>query len=334
MRRPTVSFLAWSFVPGRSAEIAHALGGEAKVIYDRRLTSRRLVPLRYVLSSVQTLVYLVLRRPRSVIVTLPPVFPGLVAWMYCRISGAPLVLDSHPSAFGRKGDRLSERLLPIHRWLARRATATMVTTSEWQQVVGGWDARAIVVHEAPPTIRPGELGWAPDRDPKAITVLFVCVFSPDEPVAAVLQAAALVPNVEVIITGDLRRAPSGLVEEAPPNVTFCGYLDPLSYQQALHDADAVLALTTEPTSVMRAAYEAVYAGRPLIATDQDVNRLLFEHAVLVSNDVDGVRRGLERVSTDLDALLDAAPEASARQHERWLFQLEELHDVLRVGGEA
>lgn len=325
MKRPDVAFIAWSFASGRSRDIAAALGGEAKVVYHRRLTHRYLVPLRYLVSSVQTMFYLLRRRPHAVIATLPPVFPGAIAWLYGLAFSAPFLLDSHPSGFGRKGDRISARLLPVHRWLSRRAAATLVTTDEWANMVEDWGGRGIVIHEADPN-------WdmaAPRTSPsQPLQVLFVCVFGPDEPVEEVIEAARSTPEVHITITGNTGRASPDVVADPPANVTFCGFLDDDSYRRAVEEADAILALTTEPTSVMRAAYEAVYAERPLIATDHEQNRKLFEHAILVDNDSAGIASGLRRALEDYETLVRVAGRARETQLERWEHQLSQLRGAI------
>lgn len=325
MSNPEVAFVAWSFASGRSRDIAAALGGEAKVLYHRRLTHRHLVPLRYLVSSVQTVVYLILRRPRSVIATLPPVFPGAISWLYSLVFGVPFLLDSHPSGFGRKNDRVSARLLPVHRWLSQRAAATLVTTSEWSDIVDTWGGRGLVVHEAPPSWDVAEPSISPSRP---LQVLFVCVFGPDEPVGEVIEAARATPEVHMSITGNTNRASPDLLADPPDNVTFCGFLDDDEYRRAVEATDVMLALTTEPTSVMRAAYEAVYARRPLIATDHEQNRRLFEYAILVDNHATDIESGLRRALDHYEELVRVADQARTTQLERWRRQLGELRAAI------
>ena len=115
-----IVFFAWSSVAGRSREIAAAIGGESRCYYDLRIARRALVPVRYFLSALRTLGYLVVRRPRALIVTNPPVFVSLLAYPYAVITGAPLLLDSHPDAFRKDGP---SRKLPPHPRLARSSRA-------------------------------------------------------------------------------------------------------------------------------------------------------------------------------------------------------------------
>jgi glycosyltransferase involved in cell wall biosynthesis len=324
MGRPAVGFVAWSPVSGREAEIAEALGGQARCFYPRWLSRRSLTPLRYAVSVFGTIAYLAHRRPRAVIATNPPIFPGLLALVYGWLASAPVLLDSHPSAFGRKGDRLSARLLPVHAWLTRKVTATLVTTEDWVRQVSAWGGWGQIVHEAPS-------GWA-EAQPRALpahpVVLFAGVFAADEPVAELMEAARRLPAVELQVTGDLRRCPPSVRAAAPENVTFLGFLAGPEYRQAVGRADVVLALTTEPTSVMRAAYEAVYAGRPLVVSDWPVLEALFPHAVRVGNHADGIAAGLSEALRRHAELAAACPAAGSVQRERWERQLTALSDLI------
>lgn len=319
-RRPPVAFVAWSPVGGRSQEIAAALGGEARAIYGQGRFGKLSVIARYLRSSVQTARYLRRRRPRAVIATNPPLLPGLIAWAYARRSGARVALDSHPGGFGLQGDRVSAALQPLHAWLARRVAVTLVTDARLAERVEAWGGRAEIVHEAP-------IAW--HGRPRAALrarprVLFVCIFQRDEPVAAVIEAARLAPELDVEITGDLDRCPPELRERAPANVRFTGFLSGQRYESAVLDADLVLALTTEPSSVMRAGYEAVYAQRPLVVSGWPASRELFPHAVPVDNDAAGIAAGLRRAAAEHERLLAAAPAALALQRQRWERQLAAL----------
>jgi glycosyltransferase involved in cell wall biosynthesis len=316
-----VSFIAWTSIGGRSEEIAAALGGEAACFYDRdRRFGKLSVLVRYARSAVQTIRYLRRRRPRAVIATNPPLVPALIAWRYARSSGARLALDSHPGGFGLQGDRVSAVLQPLHMWLARRATTTLVTDRLLAERVRGWGGTADILHEAPIEWR-GEPRIGLHERPR---VLFVCVFQRDEPVAEVLEGARLVPELDVHVTGDVDRCPPVLRAAAPPNVRFTGFLSGERYERAVLDADVVLALTTEPSSVVRAGYEAVYARRPLAVSDWPASRELFPHAVHVPGDAHGIAAGLRDAVRDHERLVALTPAALALQRARWHEQLTAL----------
>jgi glycosyltransferase involved in cell wall biosynthesis len=325
MSRPPVSFIAWSPIAGRSEEIAAELGGEARCFWGRPRFGKLSVLLRYLTSAVATAAYLLRRRPRAVIATNPPIVPGLVAYLYGRLFGAPVLLDSHPGGFGLQGDRASRALQPVHAWLAPRVTSTLVTDRELAERVEGWGGAADIVHEAP--IEFDGTTAEPVRGGRP-AVLFVCIFQRDEPVAEVIEASRRVPEIDVHVTGDLAKCPPSLRESASTNVRFVGFLTGDAYREAVLGADAVLALTTEPSSVVRAGYEAVYAERPLVTSDWPASREVFPHAVHVANDADAIAAGMRRAVAERDALLAAAPRALGLQRKRWEEQLAALRERL------
>ncbi len=327
MSRAPLAFIAWSHVSGRSAEIAAELDGEARCFYSPHLVRRPLVPLRYAVSALQTTAYLLRRRPRAVIVSNPPIFPGLIAFAYGSVARAPIVLDSHTGSFGLKQDRVSQLLLPIHVWLARRVAATLVAAEELGEIVRGWGGRAHVVHEAPPTWAvnpPAPLGDRPH-------VLCISTFDPDEAVDQVIAAGRMLPFVDLRITGDLRRCPAALRRSAPPNVTFVGFLRGEDYTRALEAANIVIALTTEPTSVVRGGYEAVYAGRPLVTSNWPTLRRVFPRAVHVETDAPSIAAGLRTAIDRYADLVASAPTALALQKQRWDRQVAVLRSLFSQG---
>lgn len=319
--------VTWQRHGGRAEEMADALGGRAVHVHPAALGARRWVLLRYLVSVVLTVVALLRYRPRAVAVTNPPVVPGLVVAAYARLTGAPFLLDSHTSSFGVKGNEVARRSLGITRWMARRSAGVMVTTSSWVAEVEGWGARGLVVHEAPPawTVAPRPAGRARPQ------VLFVGVFSDDEPVAEAVAAAAELPDVDLLVTGDVARAPQELVDSAPGNVHLVGFLDRRAYRQALEQADVVIALTTEPTSVMRAAYEAVYARRALVVSDWPTLREVFPLARHSANEPGPLAEAVRAALADDEPAAGArAEEARTLQLERWEQQLDAMRRALAL----
>jgi glycosyltransferase involved in cell wall biosynthesis len=317
--RPPVVHVTWQRHAGRAEEISSALGGRALHVHPPALPGRAGTLLRYAASLVLTAAGLARLRPRATIVTNPPVFPAVVVAAYAALTRTPFLLDSHTSSFGVKGNTVARRLLGVHRWLARRSNGVMVTTQSWVREVEGWGARGLVVHEAPPpwTVAPQPPGGGTPR------VLFVGVFADDEPVEAVVAAAAQLSDVHVAVTGDLAKCPPGLVAAAGPNVEFVGFLDQSGYRAEVERADVLLALTTEPTSIMRAGYEAVYARRRLVVSDWPALREVFPYAWTTGHDPDALAAAL-RAALSEPAGAQRLDRALAEQDARWRSQLETL----------
>jgi hypothetical protein len=324
MARPAVSFIAWTSISGRSKEVAEALGGDARCFFDFGFVSRRLIPVRYLVSTLRTGFYLLLRRPRAIIATNPPIFPGLIAYGYGRLTGAPVILDSHPSSFGfDPNNTVVSWGMPFHRFLIPRVTGSIVTEQSLVERVTSQGGRAEIVHEAQPRWHmppPPPLGDRPN-------VLLVNVFAPDEPTRLVIDAARELPGVNFHVTGDLRKRP-GSLSDPPPNVHYSGFLDQPAYLKAIEEANVVMSLTERPEDVSRAAYEAVYARRPLIVSDWPASRRYFPHAVVVPNTIEGIAAGISDALEHYSLLTEAAEEACREQQQRWDAQLAVLRDLI------
>ena len=103
-------------------------------------------------------------------------------------------------------------------------------------------------------------------------------------------------------------------------MTLAGFLGPDDYRTAVSEASMVLTLTTEPLSVMRAAYEAVYAGRPVIVSDWPIDRELFADAVHVGHQPEDLAAGVRRLASDFEDALARTGPARERQLARWEAQ--------------
>lgn len=327
-QRSGIVYVAWSPKRGRVLELSDLLGARPFLLYPSWLQGHRLTPVRYLLSAAWTLVELARRRPAVVLVTNPPVLAAACVVLYGRLTGARVVVDSHPGGFGAQGDRLSDFLQPLHRWAVRHSAATLVTDDHWGGAVRRWGGVPLVVHE-PPASWTEEPEPLPAADPAGdARVLFLGTYARDEPVAELVAAARALPHVSMRVTGDPAAAPAGLLEGLPANVHPLGFLDADDYQREVRGADLVVVLTTEPTSVMRAAYEAVYARRPLVVSDWPGLRDVFPYAVHVSNTEAGIADGVRRALDDLPHLQTQARAARDLQTERWVRQLAALRDAV------
>lgn len=332
MRSPNAAVLAWSEQTPRAEDLAAALGIASRRFGGLGLRGIKTAPLRWALNTVRTAAWLARHRPLVVVVQNPPVVLGFIAFVHARLVGGWFLLDSHPASFGRKNAHPLVSVLPAHRWLARRAAGVLVTTEELAEEVRHWGGHPLVVHESPPAIAV-DTGPVQSLEP-ADEVLYVGTFAKDEPVGVVVEAARLLPQVCIDITGDVERAPAGILDDAPDSARFVGFLGPADYAAAVGAADVVLVLTDEPTSVPRSAYEAVYAGRPLVVSDWPVLRELFPYAIHVPNEPAAVAAGLRTAFDRHHELLSVSTQARIDQERRWDAQLSALRDRIEQGAAA
>lgn len=268
--------VAWTRFQPRTSALASALGGQARFFNDD-LTGARFAfrPLAYLVKSFQTWRVLSRDDPRTVVVITPPVFAPLVGWLWCAVHKRVLVVDCHTGAFHSRKWAWAR---PIHRWLLRRARIVLLHTHELQALVSAWGARAMVL--------PDDLPSAADASPvgkvRGNTVVIAGSFDSNEPVAMVVEAARLLPDVEFRFTGDPSLLPAALRDGAPRNVVLTGYLAYPVFLGELQSANVVGVFSTDPRIMNRAAFEAVGLGRPLVLSDLPGLKDRFGSAALFS----------------------------------------------------
>jgi glycosyltransferase involved in cell wall biosynthesis len=303
---------------------ARELDGPLHCIHYLKFRSKPHAPFKYVMQSVATWRMLFRERPRAVHVQTPPFLCGLVVAAYCRMTGARFVVEYHSAAF----EPIWRWAAPLQRLVARRATANIVTSDHWAEIVRSWGGETIVMYDAFLDLPDG----APYEVGPGLNFAFISTFAEDEPVAEVLEAAARLPTVHVHVTGDLAKAPRGLVASAPPNVTFTGFLDPnTTYLGLLRAVDAAIVLTTRDHTLQLAGCEAAALGKPLVTSDWPYLRRLFPYgAEFVEPTAGSIRQGIARAVRRLDELKHENEMLVRLRRREWNARVAQLHAM--VGG--
>jgi glycosyltransferase involved in cell wall biosynthesis len=271
--RSRLVVVAWNQFQPRTSALARALGGEARHIFGAWPgRSVALLPLRYLADSARMWLALRKARPDVLIVISPPIVAPMVAWLWTRFHPCLLAVDCHTGALN------SHRwawTVPIHRILFRRARVVLLHTEEDAARVRAWGVPALLVPDDLPDI--GE-ATSLARSAPGPRVVLAGSLDANEPVAAELAAAALTPEIEVRVTGDMARVPAPIRSSAPTATVFTGYLPYPQFLGELLAADVVAVFSTDPHIMNRAAFEAIGLGRPLVLSDLPGLRTRFAEA--------------------------------------------------------
>ena len=118
-------------------------------------------------------------------------------------------------------------------------------------------------------------------------MLFVCSWAPDEPIAAVLEAARILegtdPGISITITGRPKLAATGWVGDPPRNVELPGYLSDHEFERRLASCSVILDLTTRADCMVCGAYEAVSVGVPMILSNNEPTVRYFRKGALYTD---------------------------------------------------
>lgn len=293
-------FVSWMSYHGRSDGLCRALPARCAFVGVGRVTDRRTAVLRHLVQLVRTVWLLLRERPRVLWVMAPPSDLVALALLWRGLTGCRVVVDAHSKAVldPATGTPRNPRLL-------RRADLTVVTTGRLAGVLAERGVRALPLHDAPLDRR---AATAPARR----RVVLPASWYADEPWPDVLAAAELLPDVDFVLTG---RAPDAVRSgPLPPNVTLTGFLAQAHYDELLASAAVVLALTTREDTMQRAAYEAVAAGRPVVASGTEALRsYLTAGAVFTSGGGPDLARAVVVALDNADRLAVEA-RALAEQH--------------------
>lgn len=289
-------FLVWGFPQGapRSQSIAQRFGMGVEHVYLTPRQGGLYALLKYPVQAMKTLIVLARGRPQVVFVQNPPVFAALMVYLWGLVAGSKYVIDSHTDALLSSWWAWS---LPLHRFLSRRAVTTLVTNEHLQQMIAAWGADAFVLQDVPTTF-PGRRQV--HLEESTFNVAVVSTVSYDEPIAPVLEAADRLPEVGFYITGSYPAKAQHVVQSAPANVHFTGYVPDEEFYGLLEAAQVVMCLTTENHTMQSGASEALWLGKPVITSDWPLLREYFcKGAIHVDNTADSIGRAIVTMRDNL-----------------------------------
>jgi glycosyltransferase involved in cell wall biosynthesis len=278
-------------------------------------------PLKYLLQTAATVRSLARDWPDVVLMQNPPPFASLAVFLAQRLRPEMrVVMDCHTGPFL---ERKWRPLLPLTRFLARRAALTLVTNEHLRAVAESWGARAYVLSVPLPRLARPRRVYPVDGG--AFNVAAVCSFSRDEPIAELLGIADLPPDVRVHVTGDHRRAPARLRRRRSSHVELCGFIDAADYTSLLEQSDAVLALCTSPHTILQGAADAASLGKPLVTSDWPEMRQVFRKGtVWVDDTTASIEAGIRAVRRDRAALAAEMGTLADELNAQWEMEFREL----------
>ena len=240
--------------------------------------------LRLLEQAWKTLELLRRKKPEILFVQNPSLALSALALSSRRAFGYYLVVDAHNEGvrpFARRGRFVG--------WLTRRllaaADATIVTNAALAKDVVAAGGRALVLSDSLPGVElpahsAAKASTRPSMRDESPLVVVISSFMVDEPIAAILEAAAALPEVRFAFTGDARRFRRDLA--LPRNVRLTGYLADKAFWGLLSDADVICDLTLKPDCLVCGAYEGLALAKPMVLSDNPPTRDLFGPAAILT----------------------------------------------------
>lgn len=276
--------MSWVSHHRRSEELANALGYEPLFIKG----SSRWLPIRYCQQWFTTWQYLRPRRPAVIMVMQPP-FPALLCVLAYAVGRKVFVIgDLHSGTFSDPRWKWATKMILR---ILRRYGMAVVPNGDLAQKCEAAQVPTIVSHAyltprvdqhqplmgsvAPP---PGKVAEA---WPTSAYILVPLTYSFDEPVESILESARMTPTIQWVLTGN---PPDAVVARASSNVIFSGFVSRADYLLLRSGASAILALTTQESTMQSAGFEALSDGIPLVTSPTRVLQHYFGDAALYADD--------------------------------------------------
>lgn len=310
-------FLAWAPYGRRSESLAKELGAHMHFVHNLEYQKPAYAPFKYVIQSIRTSWLLLSKNPSVVFIQNTPIFAALVVYLHSLLFRTRFVLDHHSDAFGSRWNWI----LPLQKFLVRRAAINLVTDDHWVRIIESWGGRAMVLEDALPEFP--EVPHYAVAD--GFTTVMINTFAADEPLAEVLGAAKQLPHVTFYITGNKSKQPSQLFENQPDNVVFTGFLPDAEYIGLLKSTSSIMALTTRDHTLQGGGYEAVSVGKPLITSDWPLLRHLYRKGTAyVDNTVEGLVEALTTLETSWQNVAQEMMEYRQQKRQEWRSTLDDV----------
>lgn len=291
-------------------------------------SERRRGPGRWIEQALQTIGLLRRHRPEILFVQNPSLALSLLALIARRPYGYYLVVDAH-----NEGVRPFDRPGRVVGWLTRRilggADTTIVTNDALAKDVSAIGGRPVVLPDSLPV--PRDVPATDDAAKNSPDVAVIATFRPDEPIEAIMTAAAKMPEIHFAFSGDAAGFHKTGIR-LPHNVRLTGFLIDRAYWKLLAQATVVCDLTLKPDCLVCGAYEALAVGTPMVLSDNPATRRLFgSAAILTGNEPDEIADALRKALAQREALAVNARELRARFQESWQVQAAAAWDAIAAG---
>ena len=321
-KRKHIIWIAWE-KHRRSSEIARVFPDMG--LFQFEFDAPRLV--RYVVLLARTGKVLLKEKPDIIFVQNPSLVLTVYMIIICKMLGLTCIVDAHNEGVKPFSSKLNW-LLPLYGWIHKYADLTVVTNQELAEVVTANGGNPFVLADKLPEFQE----YHPVELKGKYNIVYICSFEKDEPYQEVIEAARLLdPNMYFYITGNYRKASQEIVENAPSNVVFCGYLAEPDYINLLYSCDVIMDLTMIDNCLVCGAYEAVSLGKPTILSDTKAIRHYFSQgAVYTENTAQDIAKSVRYFLDNKKKLKDEVLFLKPHMEKQWFKIFMELLAILKV----
>ncbi len=313
-------FIVWIKFQRRALSMQVFFDYQLKFIPEK-LSNTKFKFIDYIYKSFSSFWCLFINRPSVLWIQLPP-SPLLWVTLIYKLFNKKMIIiaDCHNGLFGKKWGKYIKNgkylnnvdILITHNYIIKDMSIDM-----------GLDSTKIFILEDKPATKPQNIDHNYEINIETPWILMPCGFAEDEPLSVVFEAARLIPDITIVISGNTKRA-SGFhdLENLPNNVLLTGYLSNENYESLIINADAILGLTTEHHIQISVANEATGFEKPMILSDTPLLRELFNKGATYVNNHDPISMadGIKLAIINKDSLSLEVKTLKKERNKKWQKQ--------------
>lgn len=242
----------------------------------------------YSLKTILTFKKLLKIKPDIIISTSPPSFCPIVCYIYCKIFGIKLIVDTHNSAFLRPWVSV-----PLYKRVMKNALLVLTHNVELNNYLARkyYGYNFFVLPDPLPNFINNKNQTVLGIDKKYFLVILS--FSPDEPVELIFRSIMIFLDsikdsiFSFYITGNYKKNLAIYNKyKGIPEIKFLGFLDEKNYEQVLVNSYAVISFSTKQMVQQSAVIESLGAAVPVITENSETNRRIFTKGAILTELVD------------------------------------------------
>jgi glycosyltransferase involved in cell wall biosynthesis len=324
-------FLVWTSFQRRAKSLGNILGLNVKYIhYKWEEKNRILKSFSYIIKAVISLMILIKTKPKFIFIQLAPTPLLYIVSAYCAITKSKYIADCHNTMI------YDSHWIkwPFAKPLLSRSIIMIVHNQDVLAHANSIGLRAVVVQDPLPKIDVTEnieiiRGIHIYKDSY---VIVPCSMAEDEPIEDVFDAARKVSNTLFVFTWYSEKISKRIIEKAPENICFSGYLEEPEFNLLYSKANAALVLTTREGTQPSGAAEAISLGIPLVISDIETTRHFYKDApVYVRNDSDSIAEGVRNALGNNAKITEKIKLLRLQIKNDSLRQLHQIEKLMKLG---
>lgn len=252
--------------------------------------------LRYLLASFKTISLIITKNPKVVIMTGSPPFPHFIVYYLSKIKKIKFIIDTHSGYFD---DKKFHILPELRKKIMAEAFFHIVTNDMHKKIIESNNGRGHILG----VLIEDENDIKGYNFVKDNNFVWISGYHYDEPLEIVFDVAKRMPDVNIYITGNIKKAPKIFVEKSSlfNNIILTGFLSEKIYISYIKGSTGVIALTTRDNTMQRGAYEALSYNTPIITSNWNLlKESFFKGTVHINNTAVELEEAIRSICNNRD----------------------------------